>query len=206
LRGKSLLISFIEQTDMNKELEQILDDLKSADPDVKENALDKIAQLKPDNALELIIPFLDDPEEEVRSGAAFSLGELNDSATVPYLISLIKRDNAKNVRQEVVCALENYSGSEIQECLVEQAFHPEQSNITKRSIAQQLEKYDEESSIDALIHLLDDWDATTRELAAKSLYQLNRPRLKPVWKDARHDRNGTVQKIARNALKELLNN
>jgi HEAT repeat protein len=189
---------------MKQELEKILDELKSLNPDVKENALDKIAQLKPENAVELILPFLDDSDDEVRSGAAFSLGELNDPDTIPHLINLGRRDNSEKVKREVVCALENHRSSEIQKYLEEQAFQPGHSNITKRSMAQQLVNYDKESSIDALVHLLDDWDATTRELAAQSLYQFNRPRLKEVWKEARHDRNGTVQKIARKALKELL--
>ena len=58
---------------MSATLENILKHLHSSDPNIRESALDHIGTLNPENALEIIVPFLSDPDSEVRSTAACTL-------------------------------------------------------------------------------------------------------------------------------------
>jgi HEAT repeat protein len=185
---------------MNSEIKVFLTDLKSPDAATREFALDRIGELKPDDALTLIIPLLSDTDEEVRSTAAFNLGEVADPAAAPHLINLIESDNSRIVRREAIIALERFRSPEIQACMVAEAGRADQLNAAKHSIAQQLAGYDSGSSVDALVLLLKDRDVNTRELAAESLYKLNRPSLESTWRKALTDQSDIVRRIARKGL------
>ncbi|MBD2775864.1 HEAT repeat domain-containing protein [Iningainema tapete] len=71
-------------------------------------------------------------------------------------------------------------------------------------VAQQLQHYNDDKSVDTLsILLLEDEDVYVRIFAADSLLELNRPRLREVWKQALEDDSTYVIQIASQALTNL---
>jgi HEAT repeat protein len=101
--------------------------LSSADPHVREAALDDIGTLKPSNALELIIPFLSDTNAEVRETAACNLGELQDERAIAPLIQSVRQEKHEKVRFYALNALSSYHSSAILDCLVEEVSRGELS-------------------------------------------------------------------------------
>lgn len=188
------------------ELQAVKADLQNSNPDIRELALDKIGTLKPDNALEIILPFLSDSDPEVRGTAACNLGDISNSSSVPHLIELAMKDPVEKVRSEALSALENYRDTEILKCLIYEVYRDKKSRRPRQIVAQQLQHYNNEDSVDALITLLlQDDDVYVRIFAADSLFALNRPRLREVWKQALDDESTYVIEIANKALQDLQN-
>lgn len=188
---------------MSEELSAIVQELKNSDPEIRENALDKIGALKPSNALDIILPFLSDVESEVRGTAACNLGEIGDSRAIPYLIHVARFDSVEKVRADALLALAEYRSSEILDCLVDEVHRQKHSRRPRQEVARQLKYYNTESSVDALVTLLQDEDVYVRIPAVDSLKVLNRPRLRKVWEKAMDDESDYVTKIAREALANL---
>ncbi len=188
---------------MSEELSAIVQELKNSDPEIRENALDKIGTLKPSNALDIILPFLSDADHEVRGTAACNLGEIRDRRAVPYLINVARVDSTEEVRADALLALAEYQSSEILDCLVDEVYREKRSRRPRQEVARQLKNYDTESSVDALIVLLQDEDVYVRIPAVDSLKELNRPRLREVWEKAMDDESYYVTEIAREALANL---
>ena len=188
------------------ELQTAISDLQSNNSEIKELALDKIGTLKPDNALELIIPFLSDNNPQIRETAACNLGDINYSRSVPYLIDLVKKDPEESVRSEALSALESYEEPEILNCLIDEVHREKKSRRPRQIVAKQLQRYDNEQSIDALIILLlQDEDVYVGIFAADSLLELNRPRLDEIWKKALNDESTYIREIANKAITYLQN-
>jgi HEAT repeat protein len=188
------------------ELQTAIAQLQNSNPDIRELALDKIGTLKPDNALEILLPFLSDPNPEVRGTAACNLGDISDSRGVSHLIELSRKDPEEKVRSEALSALDNYRDPEILKCLVDEVYREKKSRRPRQIVAQQLQHYNNEQSVDALITLLlEDEDVYVRIFAADSLLALNRPRLHEVWKQALEDESTYIIEIANKALQNLQN-
>ena len=188
------------------ELQTAISDLQSNNSEIKELALDKIGTLKPDNALELIVPFLFDNNPQIRETAACNLGDINYSRSVPYLIDLVKKDPEESVRSEALSALESYEEPEILNCLIDEVHREKKSRRPRQIVAKQLQRYDNEQSIDALIILLlQDEDVYVGIFAADSLLELNRPRLYEIWKKALNDESTYIREIANKAITYLQN-
>ncbi len=188
------------------ELQTALKELHNQNPDIRELALDKIGTLKPDNAFEIIFPFLADINPEVRGTGACNLGEINDSRSILYLIDLARKDPEEKVRSEALSALENYEDPEILACLIDEVYQDKKSRRPRQIVAQQLQKYDEERSVDTLSYLLlEDEDVYVRIFAADSLLKLNRTRLYQVWKQAMEDESTYVKEVANKAIANLQN-
>jgi HEAT repeat protein len=188
------------------ELQTALTQLKNSEPDIREIALDKIGTLKPDNAFEIILPFLSDSNSEVRETAACNLGEINDSRSVAHLIDLAKNDPEEKVRSEALSALDNFRATEILMYLIDEVHRVKKSRRPRQIVAQQLQHYDDERSVDALIVLLlEDEDVYVRIFAADSLLALNRPRLLNVWQKALDDESTYVIEVANKAIENLQN-
>ncbi|MBV6622392.1 MAG: HEAT repeat domain-containing protein [Rivularia sp. (in: Bacteria)] len=187
------------------ELQTAISDLQSSNSEVKELALDKIGTLKPDNALEIIVPFLSDNNPQIRETAACNLGDIHDNRSIPYLIKLAKKDPEESVRSEALSALEAYEEPEILNCLIDEVHREKKSRRPRQIVAKQLQRYDNEQSIDALIILLEDKDVYVRIFAADSLLELNRPRLYKVWEKALNDESTYVREIANKAVTYLQN-
>ncbi|KYC40398.1 hypothetical protein WA1_26660 [Scytonema hofmannii PCC 7110] len=188
---------------MSEELSAIVQKLKNSDPEIRENALDKIGTLKPSNALDIIQHFLSDADPEVRGTAACNLGEIRDRRAVPYLINVARVDSTEEVRADALLALAEYRSSEILNCLVDEVYREKRSRRPRQEVARQLKHYDTESSVDALIILLQDEDVYVRIPTVDSLKELNRPRLREVWEKAMDDESYYVTEIAREALAHL---
>ncbi|WP_294317131.1 HEAT repeat domain-containing protein [uncultured Chryseobacterium sp.] len=77
---------------MIEELNYILSNLKSKEPEIIEKALDDMGDLKPDSALELILPFLNHYSKSVRETAVFNLGEIENEKAIPYIIEKVISD------------------------------------------------------------------------------------------------------------------
>jgi HEAT repeat protein len=188
------------------ELEIALAQLQNSNPDIRESALDKIGTLKPNNVFEIILPFLSDSNPEIRTTAACNLGEIADSRSITHLIDLAKNDPEEKVRTEALSALENFSSPEILMCLINEVHRVKQSRRPRQIVAQQLQHYDDERSVDALILLLlEDEDVYVRIFAADSLLALNRSRLLYVWQQALDDESTYVIAIANKAIENLQN-
>jgi HEAT repeat protein len=188
------------------ELQTAIEELKNSNSDIRELALDKIGNLKPDNALEIILPFLSDTNPEIRGTAACNLGDISDSRGVSHLIELARKDPEEKVRSEALSALENYREKEILKCLIDEVYREKKSRRPRQIVAQQLQHYNNEQSVDALITLLlQDEDVYVRIFAADSLLALNRPRLYEVWKQALEDESTYVIEIANKAIQNLQN-
>jgi FOG: HEAT repeat len=186
------------------ELQTAIANLQNSNPDIQELAIDKIGTLKPDNALEIILPFLSDPNPELRVAAACNLGDISDSRAVLHLIEISRKDPEEKVRGEALAALENYRNPEILKCLVDEVYREKKSRRPRQVAAQQLQYYNDEQSVEALIILLlEDEDVYVRIFAADSLLALNRPRLYEVWKEALEDYSTYVIGIANKALQDL---
>jgi HEAT repeat protein len=184
-------------------MQQVLQDLKRSNSQIREAALDKIGEMKPDHAVALLAPFLLDTDEGVRETAACNLGFIHEDAAIPYLIKTVKEDSSEKVRAEALFSLAEYRSPEILACLIEEVQRERRSRPPRQQVAQQLRYYDTEAAVDALVILLQDEDVFVRDHAAESLFELNRPRLCDVWEVALKDRSEDVQVIAKKALSDL---
>lgn len=186
------------------ELQTAISELQSSNPEIRELGLDKIGTLKPDNALELLLPFVSDSNPEIRETAACNLGEINDNRSVPYLIELVRKDSEESVRSEALSSLNSYRQPEILKCLVDEVHREKKSRRPRQIVAKQLQNYNDDQSVDALIILLlQDEDVYVRIFAADSLLELNRNRLYEVWQQALNDESTYVREIANKAITNL---
>ncbi|WP_075207586.1 HEAT repeat domain-containing protein [Archangium violaceum] len=188
---------------MSSLLQHVLDELKDPDPRKRIFALDKIARINPDNALEIILPFLSDSHGDVRVEAAFNLGEIANPAAVPHLLTTIKNDSDDTVRAEAIGALESYRSSEILQCLLEEVRRVKRSRRPRQEVARQLGHYASQDSIDALLILFDDEDDVVRDHVVESLLKLNRPALRAFWQRASQDSREFIREMSYKALSEL---
>lgn len=180
--------------------------LQNPNIDIRESALDKIGTLKPDNAFEIILPFLADSNEEIRATAACNLGEIDDNRSIAYLIDLAQNDADEKVRAEALAALDNFRSIEILMCLINEVHRPKRSRRPRQIVAQQLQHYDDERSVDVLsLLLLEDEDIYVRIFAADALNLLNRSRLLQIWKQALNDESTYIIEIANRAIEYLQN-
>ena len=188
---------------MLNDINNILQALESSDPDIRELALDNLGTLKPDNAFNIILPYLLEQDIEVRSAAACNLGEIGDSKAIPYLIEIAKNDSSEKVRAEALSALGDYRDTAILNCLIEEVYRPKNSRLPRQIVARQLQHYDTEKSVNALVTLLKDDDVYVRIWSSDSLYKLNRPRLKTVWETLLDDESEYVYNLAKKAIADF---
>jgi HEAT repeat protein len=186
------------------ELQIALAQLQSSNLDIRESAIDRIGTLNPDNAFEIILPFLADVNSEIRGTAACNLGEIDDLRSVKYLIDVAENDAEETVRIEALSALDNFRSLEISTCLINEIYRPKRSRRPRQIVAQQLQYYNDERTLDALsLLLLEDEDVYVRIFAADSLILLNQFRLLNIWEQALHDESTYVVEIARRAIEHL---
>ncbi|AFZ24520.1 HEAT repeat-containing protein [Cylindrospermum stagnale PCC 7417] len=188
---------------MSEEMATILKDLKDPNPRARIKALDTIGTMKPSNAIDLITPYLSDNHVRVRVASVWNLGDIRNINAIPHIIKAAKQDPSEEVRGVALAALENYQSPEILDCLVAEVYREKQSRRPRQEVAKQLQHYDFEEAVNALIILLHDEDVFVRDDAAESLLQLNRPRLVDVWKKSLEDLSDDVRNIAVTALTNL---
>ena len=186
------------------EMQNALNLLKSDDPDVRELALDHIGTLKPPNALEIILPFLQDENDEVRGTAACNVGEIHDQRAVGHLIDMLGGEKSRKVRAEILRSLGEYHSSDIFQCLLKECERNDVHRSAKNEIARQLRNYDNPESIGVLQQfLVHEDDPYVRINAVDSLLYLNRASLQPFWERLSEDGHPYVRTIAHQALASL---
>ncbi len=190
---------------MNENINQVIINLSSPNPDIREEALYEIGLRRPENALEIITPLLSDTNPDVRGTAAFNLGELQDQRVIPYLIHIVKDDPSETVRRDALSALDNYESPEIFLSLIEEVYRPKRSREPRQIVAKQLRKYNMNASVEALIKLLEDDDNYVRIFAIDSLLELNRPDLRVLWDLLVHDAHPYISSVAKKARSALDN-
>jgi HEAT repeat protein len=188
---------------MSQDMTTILKALNDANPHVRIQALDTIGTIKPTNAIETIVPYLSDDNVRVRVAAVWNLGDVGEINAISHIIKVATEDPSEGVRGAALGALKNYHNCDILECLVAEVYRQKRSRRPRQEVAKQLQDYNDESAVDALIVLLEDEDVFVRDDAAESLLKLNRPRLVEVWKKALGDLSDDVRSIAIQALDDL---
>ena len=142
-----------------------------------------------------------------RSGAAFALGFIDDECAINYLIELGRQDASQDVREMAIIALARYDSSVICDYLIEALSYGSLSARAIESIAEQLSEYDSDSSVDALLWLrkASRENEVIHATAIYSLYKLNRPRLRGLWKQIleQYDSDSDEYELAQQALAEL---
>jgi HEAT repeat protein len=181
----------------------MLEALNNSNPHAKIQALDTIGTMKPNNAIEIITPYLLDDNDKVRVAAVWNLGDIKDVNAVPYIIKVAKEDPREEVRGVAIAALQNYHSHDILMCLVDEVHREKLSRRPRQEVAKQLREYNQELAVDALTILLEDEDVFVRDEAAESLLKLNCPRLVEVWKKALNDSSEDVRDIAAQAIANL---
>ena len=185
----------------SSELQLALQNLNSLDTNTRRRAIDKIAELRPERAFELIIPFLKDEESEVRVSTLDALEEFKDPRALPYILQLLENESHWKPRLDAFHVLHLYHGPESLDFLLRDAYREKPFRTSRRGIASELKFYDTEEVVDTLIFLLQhDDDYLTYEYAAKSLLKLNRSRLRPVWLKALNSRSSYVRTVAKRGL------
>lgn len=188
---------------MSQNIKAILDALNDSNPHIRIKTLDTIGTIKPTNAIEIITPYLSDEHPRVRVAAVWNLGDIGDVNAIPYIIKAAKEDPSEEVRGVAIAALQNYHSHDIMLCLVDEVYREKFSRRPRQEVAKQLQNYNDELAVDALIILLEDEDVFVRDEAAESLLKLNRSRLVEVWKKALKDVSDDVRNIAIQALTDL---
>src|SRR5579885_1558149 len=87
--------------------------LKSPDPSIREEALDRIGDLNPPEAFELIKPLASDSDASVRGAVACNLGSIRDSRSVPILLHFAENDPSNEVKAEAIASLSSYRDPQI---------------------------------------------------------------------------------------------
>jgi len=94
-------------------LEPLVKALKDRDPEVREEAVDSLAELKDERAIVYLTDvLLSDKNEDVRESAAAALGELGDERAIDPLIQAL-RDKDAGVRESAVNALAEIGSKEV---------------------------------------------------------------------------------------------
>jgi HEAT repeat protein len=185
------------------QLQTALLDLKSSNGETRELALDQVGTLKPKQAFEIILPFLRDPDSEVRGTAACNLGYIRDFRAIEPLLEAVRDEHNEEVRFEALSALDNYFDPTILHCLINEVYRRKNARGPRQIVARQLSKYNCEDSVDALIVLLEDEDIYVRIFAVDSLLKLNRSRLRQIWQRVIQDESDYVSDIAKIAISQL---
>lgn len=153
---------------------------RSPESVAREDALDQLILARPSGLLGNLRDALDDPDAEVRSTAAYGLGEIDDSAAVPLLIGVVEHDPDDTVVEHALKALETYLSPAIGDALLREAGRRRRRRAPLRMAALQLVRYDSGSTVAALRTLLEHPDVAVRDAALESLNEL-RPAEREEW-------------------------
>jgi HEAT repeat protein len=119
--------------------------------------------------LDTLITYAGHNDPEIRSTAAYGLGEIEDDRAIDPLIRLADLDEDEKVRDEALRALDSYRDPRILDCLVREVARVKRSRPPRQVVARQLRHYRSERAVVALTELLDDPDEFVRSDAAESL-------------------------------------
>lgn len=160
-------------------------ELGDPDPALRERALRRLVIVRPADLAERLLAGLDDPDEGLRSTAAYELHGVAHPRVVPALLSLLRGDEAEEVRSSALRALRDHPGPEVLARLLDLAVQPEvrASASMLCDLALALGGYPGPRATEALVRILLDHDVNVvaRNTAADQLLERNAPALAPVW-------------------------
>jgi HEAT repeat protein len=148
-----------------------------------ENALYSIGEEKPTNAIELILPFLDHDDVEIRETAAFNLGEIHIDGAIEPLIYVVQADENDSVKFFALSALKEYQSPKIESLIFKLLDSKTLPLRIKRVLIELLKKYPSIKARDILMEILlrhtDDHNISIP--AIDSLYVMKQDMLKEMW-------------------------
>jgi HEAT repeat protein len=102
---RAILISQLRGFDQNLIADILSNLLTDANPEGRAQAVEAFAILKLKKSIESILPFLSDPDSDVRWEVAYWLKEYGNLQAVDPLIKALREDVSPNVRSEAALAL-----------------------------------------------------------------------------------------------------
>jgi len=183
----------------------IIQNLQSEDIDLIERSLDYLGDVKSLESFDLILPFLNHTSEEVRSGAACNLSDLNDERAIPFLLKLLQEDNSQKVKKFVIEALGNFKNENILKAYIREVYKEKISRGLRQRLANNLKNYPCKEAREALVYLLlNDSDPYTYIPAVDSLYSMNDMSLLEDWEKINSYFNHEyINKVAQKAIQDL---
>jgi HEAT repeat protein len=122
----------------------------------------------------LLISYLKEKDEGVRSGAAEALGKIGDSRAVPPLIEALK--DTPQVRRIAIGAIALIANPSGEAALTQAIKNPDDDNEARAQAAAGLGKIATPSAVRTLIETLNDDDLKLRSAAVAALARAGRPR------------------------------
>ena len=116
-----------------------------------------------------LVTYTGHADPEIRSTAAYGLGEIEDDRAISPLIKLVDEDVDERVRDQALRALDSYRDPRILDCLIREVARVKRSRPPRQVVARQLRRYPSERAVLALTALLDDPDEFVKSDAAESL-------------------------------------
>jgi HEAT repeat protein len=183
-------------------------DLRQAEPEARETALDRLGVCFGDHA-NLIAESLDDPEPEVRASAAANLGGLRHPHAWPHLVRSARMEPSDEIRRHIVLALEGYIHPAILDVLLEVLGQRDRDYRIRLNVVRQLWKYDPgvvAPRLEAVVmsddhHLVRLHAADSLDLVQELLPSA--PSRRELWLRLSEDDAAGIANIAANALRRV---
>ena len=148
--------------------EKIQENLQSTDWKKRAAAIHEVALLNLWNALDILLPFLYDPNPNVRSAVAVDLEIIHDIRVVPHLIKFAQQETEIEPLRAVYGTLRSYIVPAVGDFLLSEAQKQHDVQSVRIEIARQLRNYDTEQSVDVLVALLDDEDVNESNMLLRA--------------------------------------
>jgi HEAT repeat protein/beta-lactamase regulating signal transducer with metallopeptidase domain len=178
----------------------LVDALKDSDKEVRESAMQALANMRAPEALGAIRASLKDANPSVRQQAAFALGQYRDRSSVDALGAALQ-DSSADVREQAVFALGQIRDSRAAEPLA-QALKDADGSVREQA-AFALGQLRSPDAVQPLTAALHDRSADVREQAAFALGQIRDRRAVEALVVALKDENADVREQAAFALGQL---
>ena len=178
----------------------LVEALKDSDREVREHAMQALANMRAPEALDAIRAALKDENASVREQAAFALGQYRDKPSVDALAAALK-DSSADVREQAAFALGQIRSTQAVEPLG--AALKDASADVREQAAFALGQIRDRRAVDALLGGLRDESASVREQAAFALGQIRDPRAVDGLTAALKDASVEVRRQAAYALGQI---
>jgi HEAT repeat protein len=175
--------------------------LNNTDPKLRCGALLTLGEGKDENSITMIVPFLHDPDAEVRKKAAEALCNFSNPIAIPDLVSALD-DNNVNVRKFALRALSKIKDQRILSPMI--ASLKDSHAWVRQEAAWHLAESGDDRAVPCLIEALGDPVATVRRQAAISLGNLGGKTTETLLLDLEQKtRDSKILEASRTALEQL---
>lgn len=196
-----------KETDIEREASRdprvvaaLVEALKDSDKEVRESAMQALANMRAPEALEPIRGSLKDTNPSVRQQAASALGQYRDRSSVDALVGALQ-DSSPDVREQAVFALGQIRDSRAAGPLG-QALKDSNAQVREQA-AFALGQLRSQEAVESLTAALRDQSANVREQAAFALGQIRDRRAVEPLLGALKDESASVREQAAFALGQL---